>query len=233
MPLQRNFLFVISGPSAVGKTTVASAILDHYKELRAQKQQQQKAQNEELQAKAGGGEFSEGLSHGISHDASSNVSKISRVVTCTTRSKRGGEVDGVDYIFLTKEEFFRRKDLGDFVEFSEVYGNYYGVLFSVIQDKIDSGENSLLVINWEGFQKIKKKFGEKVVGVFLTPPSARELENRIRNREQDSEETIQNRMKVAEEDMRHKDEFDHCIENDVLDKTVDKIIEILNGHLNS
>lgn len=189
--MSKSFLFVLSGPSAVGKTTVAEAILRRCEE-----------------------------------EEGENACKVSKIVTCTTRARRDGETDGVDYFFLTKEEFLRHKDQGDFAEFSEVYGNYYGVLLSTIKDKIDSGENALLVINWEGYQKIKKVFGESVVGIFLIPPSLEDLEKRIRNRGKDSEEVIRNRMKMIESDMQHKDEFDYCVENAEVDDAVDEILEI-------
>ena len=215
----RNFLFVFSGPSAVGKTTVANAVLKHYEELSREKKKSQNSLQSESEQSDFGRKFE-------------SIRYISRIVTCTTRNRREGEVDGVDYIFLTKEEFLQRKDRGEFAEFSEVYGNYYGVLFSTIRGKIDSKENSLLVINWEGFFKIKEKFGEQVVGIFIAPPSLETLENRIRSRRQDSEEIIRRRMKAVADDMQHKDEFEYCVENDVLNKTVDKVIEILNGYLN-
>lgn len=212
----QNLLFVFSGPSAVGKTTVANAVLKHYKEL-SEEQGKNNSRDEE----------------GREDSCSRFKQPISRVVTCTTRNKREGEVDGVDYIFLTKEEFLKRKDQGEFAEFSEVYGNYYGVLFSAIRDKIDSEKASLLVINWEGFLKIKKKFEEHVVGIFITPPSLDALEDRIRSRGQDSEEIIERRMAAIADDMQHRNEFEYCVENNILDKTVDKVIEILNRYLNS
>lgn len=178
--MKKGFLFVISGPSAVGKTTVA---------------------NELLQREIG----------------------LQRVITCTTRAKREGEVDGVDYFFMTKDEFLQRAENGEFAENSEVYGNYYGILLSSIKEKIEQGINTLLVINWEGFLKIKKTFGENVIGFFLVPPSLNELETRIRVRGTDTEDVIKQRMDMIAEDMKHKDEFDFCVKNVKIANTVSEI----------
>lgn len=180
---------VISGPSAVGKTSVASEILS-------------RADN-----------------HFV------------RIVTCTTRAMRTGEVDGQDYYFMTKGQFLSHEKNGDFVEHSEVYGNYYGVLISTIKEKIDYGEHALLVINWEGHQKIKKIFSENVIGFFLIPPSMNDLEKRIRSRGTDSEEIIKKRMDAIAEDMRHKNEFDFCVENREISEAADEILRLIRQKL--
>lgn len=179
--MKKGFLFVISGPSAVGKTTVA---------------------NELLKREIG----------------------LQRVITCTTRAKRDGELDGVDYFFMTKDEFLQRAENGEFAENSEVYGNYYGILLSTIKEKIEQGIHTLLVINWEGFLKIKKLFGNNVVGFFLVPPSLDDLEIRIRARGTDTEDIIKRRMDMITEDMKHKDEFDFCVKNI---KIADAVFEII------
>lgn len=186
--MHKGFLFVVFGPSGVGKTTIVTEIL----------------------ARSGTDELRPTLS---------------RIITCTTRPKRDGEKDGVDYFFMSKENFLQRKSKGDFAEASEVYGNYYGVLFSTIREKIDNGEDSLLIINWEGFKKIKQIFRDQVIGFFILPPSLKILEERIRSRATDSEEVIKHRISMASDDMLHKDEFDFCVENAVIDDTVNEIIE--------
>lgn len=168
---RKGFLFVISGPSAVGKTSVANELLKRKK------------------------------------------INLQRIITCTTRAKRNDEVEDVDYFFMSKDEFLRHSEDGDFAEMSEVYGNYYGILISTIKEKIEQGINALLVINWEGFLKIKKSFGENVIGFFLLPPSLNDLEIRIRSRGTDSEDIIKHRMNMVAEDMRHKEEFDFCVKN--------------------
>jgi guanylate kinase len=179
--MKHGFLFVISGPSAVGKSTIADEILKIDR-------------------------------------------SIGKIVTCTTRKIRSTEIDGIDYNFMNKEDFFLYKSRGDFVESSEVYGNYYGVLLSSITKKVENENDSLLVINWEGFLKIKKAIGKNVVGFFLTPPSIEALEERIKSRATDSEEVILQRLKMANEDMRHRFEYDFCVENSDIKKTTDDIL---------
>lgn len=180
---KKGFLFVISGPSAVGKTSVANELL------------KQKKIN------------------------------LQRIITCTTRAKRNGEVEGVDYFFMSKDEFLRHSENGDFAEMSEVYGNYYGILVSTIKEKIEQGINALLVINWEGFLKIKRSFKENVIGFFLLPPSLKDLETRIRSRGTDSENIIKQRMNMITEDMRHKDEFDFRVKNVKIADATSEIFE--------
>lgn len=179
-----GFLFVISGPSGVGKTTIAEFVLRL-------------------------------------------DSSIQKFVTCTTRNMRPGERNGVDYHFLSKEEFIAHVNAGDFIEYSEVYGNMYGVLASNIQYNIDLGITSLLVINWEGFLKIKKS--NQVIGIFIAPPSMKELESRIRSRG-DSEETIQKRLALNFEDMKHEKEYDHIVINDEIDKCAHAILKIIDTY---
>ena len=180
---KKGFLFVISGPSAVGKTSVANELL------------KQKKIN------------------------------LQRIITCTTRTKRNGEVEGVDYFFMSKDEFLRYSENGDFAEMSEVYGNYYGILVSTIKEKIEQGINALLVINWEGFLKIKRSFKENVIGFFLLPPSLKDLETRIRSRGADSEDIIKQRLNMITEDMRHKDEFDFRVKNVKIADATSEIFE--------
>ena len=183
--MEKGYLFIISGPSAVGKTVVADRIFKM-------------------------------------------DSKISKVVTYTTRNQREGEVDGVDYNFVSREEFLKLEEEGQFVESSLVYDNYYGVRLSSIMEKIEQGQDLLLLINWEGFQKIKKKVSDHVFGFFLTAPSIEELERRIRLRATDSDDVMQRRLRMAAEDMQHVSEFDVCIENVDIQDTADKILKKMN-----
>lgn len=179
-------LFVVSGPSAVGKTSVAESVLSRMGDT------------------------------------------VRRVITCTTRAPRGAEKNGVDYIFMSIEDFVSKTQRGEFVEYSKVYDNYYGVLFCTINEILDSGRDALLVMNWEGFRKIKKKMPERAVGIFILPPSIETLEERIRSRGCDSEETIQKRLKMNAEDMLHADEFDHKVVNNRLEDAVSEVIRFID-----
>lgn len=188
--MKPGFIFIISGPSAVGKSSIAEEIL--------------RIKNIPLQ----------------------------KIVTCTTRSIRHNEIDGIDYNFMNMDAFLFYKNRGDFVESSEVYGNYYGIMLSTITEKIDKGNNVLIVLNWEGYLKIKKAFNENVFGFFITPPSFQDLENRIRTRSTDSEDIIKHRLEIAHEDMRHQHEFDFCFENIKISETANDILKKISEIIN-
>ncbi|MDR3187228.1 MAG: guanylate kinase [Holosporaceae bacterium] len=175
-------LFIISGPSAVGKTSVINEILNRKKSLR-------------------------------------------HIITCTTRPQREEEQPGVDYFFMTNEEFLTHKRSGDFIECSEIYGNFYGILLSHIKERLDNEENALLSVNWQGFSKIKKALDKNVHGFFLVPSSLKDLEQRIKSRGAELQSVIDRRLELAREDMKHSDIYDFCFENNSLTKTVDGILK--------
>lgn len=182
----KGTLFVISGPSAVGKTSVAESVL------------------------------------------SRKNGSMCRVITCTTRAPRGTEKDGIDYIFMPVDDFVAKVQSGEFIEYSKVYENYYGVLLSTINEILESERNALLIINWEGFRKIKEKISDRAVGIFLLPPSVETLEERIRYRGHDSEEIIQKRLKMNAEDMLHADDFDYQVINNQIEDAVNEVIKIID-----
>jgi guanylate kinase len=178
-------LFIFSGPSAVGKTSVVNELLK-------------------------------------------TDPTIEKIVTCTTREKRKSEQWGVDYFFMGKDEFLEEAEHSNFVEFSEVYGNYYGIKFSTVRNKIKSGKDAVLIINWEGFLKIKNIFKEDVYGIFILPPSIADLETRIKSRGEDSPEVIGERMNAAREDIAKADLYDFCFENVDIAVTVKNILNKIN-----
>ena len=178
-------LFVISGPSAVGKTSVVRYLLN-------------------------------------------KNPRLSRVITCTTRPIRENEQDGVDYIFLSKEDFRKKAENNEFAEFSEVYENYYGVLLASIQESMSKNEISVLVINWEGFQKVKRFVTENITGIFINPPSIEELENRLRSRNTENEGDIQKRLLTARLDIAHSSEYDFSVENREIPQAADDIFDIIS-----
>lgn len=178
-------LFVVSGPSAVGKSTVVERVLQL-------------------------------------------DDTISRIVTCTSRGIRSNEQDGVDYFFFSKEFFAEQIAQDAFIEFSEVYGNYYGVLFSTVQQAIAEGTTSILVINWEGFCKIKLKLQERVHGIFIQPPSIQDLADRMINRSTESAQDMQNRLAQAELDISHAEMFDHSVVNREIEQAAVEILDFIN-----
>lgn len=153
---------------------------------------------------------------------------IDRIVTCTTRPKRESEKHGEDYFFLKKNEFLREINNGNLIEFSEVYGNYYGIMLSAINEKINNGRDSILIINWEGFLKIKNAIPEGVYGIFILPPSIETLKTRIHQRREDSPEAINHRINMAREDMDKSKFYDFCFKNFEIAATAEDVLMKIN-----
>lgn len=148
---------------------------------------------------------------------------VQRAVTCTTRDPRGDEKDGVDYHFLSMEEFEAKIAAGDFLEHAEVYGRRYGTLLSEVTDRLEAGNDVLLNIDVQGAASIRDKAAETpairdaLVTVFLAPPSMAELERRLRSRAEDDEEAIQKRLETAAHEMDRGADFDYLLTSETLD----------------
>tara|TARA_B100000029_G_scaffold197532_2_gene195644 strand:- start:2098 stop:2661 length:564 start_codon:yes stop_codon:yes gene_type:complete len=160
-------LVVLTGPSGVGKTTLANFLIQ---------------------------EFS-----------------LSRVVTCTTRKPREGELDGVDYNFLSKEIFQKLLSENKFSEYAKVYGNYYGVLKKDISNSLKSF-NSLIILDIQGASKIKEVFKNSIV-VFLSPPSEKEIFERMRKRNKDTEESLNKRIQLLKTEISWSPNADYELVN--------------------
>jgi guanylate kinase len=135
-------------------------------------------------------------------------------VSYTTRPPRPGEKDGHDYHFVSRETFEAMLGRGDFLESAEVYGNYYGTSQVWITETMQSGKDILLEIDWQGAAQVRRLFPE-AVGVFILPPSLEALRQRLKARGQDSEDVIERRMRVAQEDVSHVGEFEYVIINNI------------------
>ncbi len=157
--------------------------------------------------------------------ADSNV-KLS--VSFTTRAPREGEREGVDYHFVSREQFLQMIEAGEFLEHAEVYGNFYGTSQKWIEEQIRSGQDILLEIDWQGAQQVRHLF-PNALSVFILPPSMEVLEQRLRSRDKDSEEAIRVRMASAQEEIRHVDEYDYVIVNEHIDESVRDITSIVRG----
>lgn len=142
-----------------------------------------------------------------------SMADIAISVSHTTRSKRPGEVDGVDYFFVDEAEFKRMIDEQAFVEHAQVFGHYYGTSKSQIEDRLQRGVDVLLDIDWQGAQQIKRVF-PTAVGIFIIPPSLETLKQRLQGRNQDPDEVIHERMQRAQNELSHYAEFDYLIVND-------------------
>lgn len=134
-------------------------------------------------------------------------------VSHTTREPRPGEEDGVHYHFVDKVEFEARIADGDFLEYAQVFDHFYGTSRSAVETLLKVGRNVILDIDWQGARVVREQI-KKSVSIFILPPTRLELENRLRGRGQDSDDTIARRMRNAVAEMRHYDEFDFVVVND-------------------
>ncbi|WDY57977.1 guanylate kinase [Pseudomonas sp. PSKL.D1] len=138
---------------------------------------------------------------------------VSVSVSHTTRSKRPGEEHGVNYHFVSHDEFKALIAQNDFLEHAEVFGNFYGTSRSALQQVLDQGNDLILEIDWQGARQVRELMPE-ARSIFILPPSQEALRHRLDNRGQDSEEIIAGRMKEAVSEMEHYDEYEYVIIND-------------------
>lgn len=147
-------------------------------------------------------------------------------VSATTRQPRSGEVDGTNYYFLTKEEFKKRIDYDDFLEYAEVYGNYYGTPKSNALKAIENGRDVILEIDIQGALKVKESYPEGVF-IFILPPSMEELKNRIINRGSETPESLMTRFKSAYKEINYVSKYNYAVVNDTVEEAVKKIHSII------
>ena len=133
-------------------------------------------------------------------------------VSYTTRTPRPGELDGREYNFVDIPTFLAMRERGDFLEWAEVHGNYYGTSRVWLSEQMQTGHDVLLEIDWQGAQQVRRQFPD-AVSIFVLPPSVQELEQRLRGRGQDAEDVIQRRVAAALGEMQHVGEFDFVIIN--------------------
>lgn len=182
---EKGILFILSGPSGVGKGTVRKRLF----------------------------ETSTNLQYSIS---------------VTTREKRPGEVDGVDYFYKTRNEFEELIRNGELLEYAEYVNNYYGTPRKYVEETLEKGLDVFLEIEVQGAMQVKENFPEGVF-IFLFPPSLEELKNRIVNRGTESEELVINRLKEARKEIEMMDAYDYVVVNDSVDKAVEKIKAIIQA----
>lgn len=155
---------------------------------------------------------------------------VSVSISATTRLPRPGERDGVDYYFLTPEEFERRRLAGEFLECYEVFGRgtWYGTLQSEVAPSLEAGESIVLEIDVQGAMTVLERYREAIT-IFVHPSSPAELERRLRGRGTESEEAIQRRLEVARRELEFADRYRHQVVNDDVDRAAQEICDIIRS----
>ena len=150
-------------------------------------------------------------------------------VSCTTRARRSQEKNGIDYIFLSQDEFIKKINNKEFVEWEKIHGNfYYGTLKKTLDYAINSNTKLLLELDVKGAKKIMENYPNNYLSVFIEPPSKDELFKRLKDRGTESKSTIEKRMERFESEMMHKIHFNYVIVNNKLNDAVNSILKIIN-----
>ena len=152
--------------------------------------------------------------------------KVEVSVSMTTRQPRAGEVDGKSYYFTTKENFLKEVEADGFLEWAEVYGNYYGTPKSKLDEKLSAGIDVVLEIDIQGALNVKEVYPEGIF-IFILPPSMTELRKRITGRGSETEESLRLRLSQTLKEVSYIDKYDYCVVNDELDETVARVKAIV------
>lgn len=154
--------------------------------------------------------------------------KLAFSTSVTTRPPRNGEVDGENYRFISREEFFRLRDGGELLEWAEVFGNFYGTPRSVLDEAGEQARDLILDIDVQGAAELREKLPEAVT-VFILPPSRRELEARLRKRSSDAEQVIERRLRDAGREVANYADYDYVLVNDCIDESFERLRAILSA----
>jgi guanylate kinase len=150
-------------------------------------------------------------------------------VSHTTRKPRSNEVEGVDYFFVSHDEFEKKISKNEFYEYAKIFDNFYGTSRDSVNELLNNNNNILFDIDWQGTQQLSKFKELKLIKIFLLPPNKRELENRLVQRNQDNINIISKRLKAYDNDVHHWSDYDHVIINDNLEHCFSQIEKIILG----
>ena len=148
-------------------------------------------------------------------------------ISHTTRTIRPGEIDAKDYYFISIDKFEDMIQKNEFLEHAKVFDNYYGTSRQSVGNQLEKNLNVILEIDWQGAAQVRKNI-DNTISVFILPPSKTELELRLRSRGQDNDEVIARRMRDAENEISHYDEFDHIILNESFDVALQELISLVS-----
>ena len=154
---------------------------------------------------------------------------LSLSISTTTRKKRPNENSGEDYFFVSTEKFKEMLSNNHFLEHASVFDNYYGTDKSLVEKKINNGEDLIFDIDWQGAQQLREKMREDIVSIFILPPNKKELERRLKSRGQDSAKVVKKRMDGASAEITHWAEYDYVVINEDLNQSVKDVLVILKA----
>ena len=154
--------------------------------------------------------------------------QLIKSVSHTTRAKRPGEEESIDYFFTTEKEFNQMVSNSDFLEHAEVFGNFYGTSKNYVEENLEFGLDVILEIDWQGAQQIQSVKPD-AISIFIVPPTKQELEKRLRNRGKDSEETISNRLSQATSDIKKARNYNYVVVNDSFEIATNQLLTIVRA----
>jgi guanylate kinase len=185
--VSKGRLFVITGPSGVGKGTLIKEVLER-------------------------------------------LDGLELSVSATTRPPREGEQDGLDYHFLDEEDFSKRLERGEFMEHASYSGHRYGTLLSEVEPRLERGASVVLEIELQGARQVRERLPEAVL-VFVAPPTAGVLRDRLERRGTDTAEQIDRRLEVAQQELDAQPEFGHVVVNDEIDRAADELADLMRREI--
>lgn len=165
----------------------------------------------------------------IINGATDKIGEYYFSISTTTREPRIGEENGVDYYFVTRETFEEDIKAGNFLEYAQVHGNYYGTSLKPVREALADNKLVIFDIDVQGHRLVRAKLGDITTSLFITPPTLKELEYRLRARCTDNEEVIINRLKSASEEIQALEEYDFFIINDEISKATNKFVTVANA----
>ncbi len=148
-------------------------------------------------------------------------------VSHTTRKPRPNEVEGIDYFFVSQEQFQDKINKGEFYEYAKIFGNYYGTSKKAVLDLLEKKNDILFDIDWQGTQQLSKFKELKLIKIFILPPNKEELKKRLIQRNQDKPEVVSERLKAYDKDASHQKEYDYVVVNDNLDNCFNEVEKII------
>ena len=159
--------------------------------------------------------------------------KLAFSISCTSRAPRGTEQNGVEYFFLTPEEFKAKIEADEFLEYEEVYQDrFYGTLKSQVENQLEAGDSVVFDVDVKGGVNIKKFYGGRALSIFVQPPSVEELRRRLNGRGTDAPEVIVQRLAKANYELTFAPQFDHIVVNDNLEKAEQEVYKLVSDFLN-